>query len=85
VLLAYSTISQIGYMSLPGSRGWSAAIFHFMIMPFSRRCSFLLPGRLIMVLHHEHDMFQMGGLKNKIPVIYWTFLIGAASLAAYHL
>jgi NADH-quinone oxidoreductase subunit L len=82
-VLAYSTISQIGYMFLAmGVGAWSAAIFHFMIHAFFKALLFLAAGAVIMTLHHEHDMFRMGGLKNKLPVIYWTFLIGAASLAA---
>ncbi len=82
-VLAYSTISQIGYMFLAmGVGAWSAAIFHFMIHAFFKALLFLAAGAIIMALHHEHDMFRMGGLKNKLPVIYWTFLIGAASLAA---
>ena len=82
-VLAYSTISQIGYMFLAmGVGAWSAAIFHFMIHAFFKALLFLAAGAIIMALHHEHDMFRMGGLKNKMPVIYWTFLIGAASLAA---
>jgi NADH-quinone oxidoreductase subunit L len=82
-VLAYSTISQIGYMFLAlGIGAWSAAIFHFMIHAFFKALLFLGAGAVIMVLHHEHDMFKMGGLKNKLPIIYWTFLIGSASLAA---
>ena len=82
-VLAYSTISQIGYMFLAlGVGAWSAGIFHFMIHAFFKALLFLAAGAVIMVLHHEHDMFKMGGLKNKLPVIYWTFLIGASSLAA---
>jgi NADH-quinone oxidoreductase subunit L len=82
-VLAYSTISQIGYMFLAlGVGAWSAAIFHFMIHAFFKALLFLGAGAVIMLLHHEHDMFKMGGLKNKIPVVYWTFLIGSASLAA---
>lgn len=82
-VLAYSTISQIGYMFLAlGVGAWSSAIFHFMIHAFFKALLFLGAGAVIMVLHHEHDMFRMGGLKNKLPVIYWTFLIGSASLAA---
>jgi NADH-quinone oxidoreductase subunit L len=85
-VLAYSTISQIGYMFLAlGIGAWSSAIFHFMIHAFFKALLFLAAGAVIMVLHHEHDMFKMGGLKNKLPVIYWTFLIGAASLAAFPL
>lgn len=82
-VLAYSTISQIGYMFLAlGIGAWSSAIFHFMIHAFFKALLFLAAGAVIYVLHHEQDMFKMGGLKNRIPVIYWTFLIGAASLAA---
>lgn len=82
-VLAYSTISQIGYMFLAlGVGAWSSAIFHFMIHAFFKALLFLAAGAVIMALHHEHDMFKMGGLKKKLPVIYWTFLIGAASLAA---
>ena len=65
-----------------GVGAWSAAIFHFMIHAFFKALFFLGAGAVIMLLHHEHDMFKMGGLKNKLPVIYWTFLIGSASLAA---
>jgi NADH-quinone oxidoreductase subunit L len=65
-----------------GIGAWSASIFHFMIHAFFKALLFLAAGVVIMCLHHEHDMFKMGGLKNKLPIIYWTFLIGAASLAA---
>jgi NADH-quinone oxidoreductase subunit L len=82
-VLAYSTISQIGYMFLAlGVGAWSAGIFHFMIHAFFKALLFLGAGAVIMVLHHEHNMFKMGGLRKKLPVIYWTFLIGSASLAA---
>ncbi len=82
-VLAYSTISQIGYMFLAlGVGAWSSAIFHFMIHAFFKALLFLAAGAVIMALHHEHDMFKMGGLRKKLPVIYFTFLIGAASLAA---
>ena len=82
-VLAYSTISQIGYMFLAlGVGAWSSAIFHFMIHAFFKALLFLAAGAVIMALHHEHDMFKMGGLRKKLSVIYWTFLIGAASLAA---
>jgi NADH-quinone oxidoreductase subunit L len=65
-----------------GVGAYSAAIFHFMIHAFFKALLFLGAGAVITALHHEHDMFKMGGLKNKLPVVYWTFLIGAASLAA---
>lgn len=65
-----------------GVGAWSAAIFHFMIHAFFKALLFLGAGAVIMILHHEHNMFKMGGLKDKVPVIFWTFLIGSASLAA---
>ncbi len=81
--LAYSTISQIGYMFLAlGIGAWSAAIFHFMTHAFFKALLFLAAGAIIVALHHEHDMFKMGGLRKKLPLIFWTFLAGAASLAA---
>ncbi len=82
-VLAYSTMSQIGYMFLAlGLGAWSAAIFHFMIHAFFKALLFLAAGAVIEALHHEHNMFKMGGLRKKLPVVFWTFLIGAASLAA---
>jgi NADH-quinone oxidoreductase subunit L len=82
-ILAYSTISQIGYMFLAlGVGAWSAAIFHFFTHAFFKALLFLAAGAVIESLHHEHNIFKMGGLKNRMPVIYYTFLAGAASLAA---
>ncbi len=82
-VLAYSTISQIGYMFLAlGVGAWSAAVFHFMTHAFFKALLFLAAGVVILCLHHEHDMFKMGGLRKKLPVTFWTFLIGSASLAA---
>ncbi len=82
-VLAYSTISQIGYMFLAlGVGAWSAAIFHFMIHAFFKALLFLAAGAVIMAMHHEHNMFKMGGLRKLLPVTYWTFLAGSASLAA---
>ena len=82
-VLAYSTISQIGYMFLAlGVGAWSAAVFHFMIHAFFKALLFLGAGVLILGLHHEHDMFKMGGLRKAFPVTFWTYLIGSASLAA---
>ncbi|HEY1024928.1 MAG TPA: NADH-quinone oxidoreductase subunit L [Sphingobacteriaceae bacterium] len=82
-VLAYSTISQIGYMFLAlGVGAWASAIFHFMTHAFFKALLFLAAGAIIEALHHEHSMLKMGGLKNRLPVIFWTFLIGSASLAA---
>jgi NADH-quinone oxidoreductase subunit L len=82
-VLAYSTISQIGYMFLAlGVGAWSAAIFHFMTHAFFKALLFLGAGVIIHGLNHEHNMFKMGGLRKQIPLTFWTFLIGASSLAA---
>jgi NADH-quinone oxidoreductase subunit L len=82
-VLAYSTISQIGYMFLAlGVGAWSAGIFHFMVHAFFKALLFLAGGAVILVLNEEHDIFKMGGLRKKLPVVFWTFLIGSASLAA---
>jgi NADH-quinone oxidoreductase subunit L len=82
-VLAYSTISQIGYMFLAlGVGAWSAAIFHFMTHAFFKSLLFLGAGVVIMALHHEHDMRKMGGLRKELPGTFGAFLIGAASLAA---
>jgi NADH-quinone oxidoreductase subunit L len=82
-VLAYSTISQIGYMFLAlGVGAWSAAIFHFMIHAFFKALLFLAAGSVILLVHEEHDMFKMGGLRKKLPVIFITFIIGGASLCA---
>ncbi len=82
-VLAYSTISQIGYMFLAlGVGAWSAAMFHFMTHAFFKALLFLGAGVVIHVLHEEHDMFKMGGLRKPLPVTFWTFLIGSASLSA---
>ena len=82
-VLAYSTISQIGYMFLAlGVGAWSAAIFHFMTHAFFKALLFLGAGIVINALHDEHNMFKMGGLRTQVPVTFWTFLIGASSLSA---
>jgi NADH-quinone oxidoreductase subunit L len=82
-VLAYSTISQLGYMFLAlGVGAWSAAIFHLVTHAFFKALLFLGAGAVILAQHHEQDMFKMGGLKDKVPVTFWTFLIGAASLSA---
>jgi NADH-quinone oxidoreductase subunit L len=65
-----------------GVGAWSAGIFHFMIHAFFKALLFLAAGAVILALHHEQNMFNMGGLRKKLPVIFWTFLIGSASLAA---
>ena len=82
-VLAYSTISQIGYMFLAlGVGAWTAAMFHFMTHAFFKALLFLAAGAVIHALADEHEMHRMGGLRTRLPVVFWTFLAGAASLAA---
>ncbi len=82
-ILAYSTMSQIGYMFLAlGAGAYSAAIFHLMTHAFFKALLFMAAGSVILALHHEQDIFRMGGLRRKLPVAFWSFLIGSAALAA---
>ena len=81
-VLAYSTISQIGYMFLAlGVGAWSAAIFHLMTHAFFKALLFLVAGIVIQALHHEHDLFKMGGLRKDLPYAFWGFVIGGSALA----
>ncbi len=82
-VLAYSTISQIGYMFLAlGVGAWSAAIFHFVTHAFFKALLFLGAGMVIISVDNEHDMFKIGGLRSQLPAVFWTFLVGACSLSA---
>jgi len=81
-VLAYSTISQIGYMFLAlGVGAWSAAIFHLVTHAFFKALLFLAAGVVIQALDHEHDIHRMGGLAPALPVTFWTFTVGAAALS----
>jgi len=81
-VLAYSTVSQIGYMFLAlGLGAWSAAMFHFMTHAFFKALLFLAAGAVIEALHHEQDMFRMGGLRRELPFTFWAFVIGGSALA----
>jgi NADH-quinone oxidoreductase subunit L len=80
--LAYSTMSQIGYMFLAlGVGAWQAAMFHFMTHAFFKALLFLCAGVIINALNQEHDIFRMGGLRKEMPLAFWTFLIAGCSLA----
>jgi NADH-quinone oxidoreductase subunit L len=82
-ILAYSTISQIGYMFLAlGVGAWASGIFHLMTHAFFKALLFLGAGAVIYSLHHEHNIFKMGGLRTRLPVAFWSFMIGSAALAA---
>lgn len=81
-VLAYSTMSQVGYMFLAlGAGAWTMAIFHFMTHAFFKALLFLAAGVVVMGLGHERDIFKMGGLRRQMPVAFWTFLAGALSLS----
>ena len=82
-ILAYSTISQIGYMFLAlGVGAWSAAIFHLLTHAFFKALLFLAAGAVIFCFHHEHNIFKMGGLRKPMPLTFWSFMIGCAALSA---
>jgi NADH-quinone oxidoreductase subunit L len=81
-VLAYSTISQYGYMMLAlGGGGYVAATFHLMTHAFFKALLFLGAGSVIIAMHHNENMWDMGGLKDEMPVTYWTFLAGSLALA----
>ena len=82
-ILAYSTISQLGYMFLAlGIQAWEAGVMHMMTHAFFKALLFLAAGAVIECLHHEQDIRRMGGLRQRLPVPFWSFLIGSAALAA---
>ncbi len=82
-ILAYSTMSQIGYMFLAlGVGAWGGAVFHLMTHAFFKALLFLSAGSVIIACHHEQNIFKMGGLRKSIPLVYAAFLIGGSALAA---
>ena len=82
-ILAYSTMSQIGYMFLAlGVGAWEGAIFHLMTHAFFKALLFLASGAVIVACHHEQNIFKMGGLWKKLPLAYTSFIVGGAALAA---
>ena len=81
-VVAYSTLSQLGYMTAAlGASAYSAAMFHLMTHAFFKALLFLAAGSVIIALHHEQDMRRMGGLKRYMPITYWTLIIGAIASA----
>jgi NADH-quinone oxidoreductase subunit L len=81
-VLAYSTVSQLGYMFLAmGVGAYAAGIFHLYTHAFFKALLFLGSGAVIHALAGEQDLRRMGGLKNELPITYWTFLIGALAIA----
>jgi NADH-quinone oxidoreductase subunit L len=82
-ILAYSTMSQIGYMFLAlGVGAWDGAIFHLMTHAFFKALLFLASGAVILGCHHEQNIFKMGGLWKKLPLAYASFIVGGAALSA---
>ena len=82
-ILAYSTMSQIGYMFLAlGVGAWQGAIFHLMTHAFFKALLFLSSGAVILSVHHEQNIFKMGGLRKKIPLVFWCYIVGGGALAA---
>lgn len=80
-VVAYSTLSQLGYMTVAlGVSAYSAAVFHLMTHAFFKALLFLAAGAVIMAMHHDQDIRRMGGLKKYLPTIYWTSLIGSLAL-----
>ncbi len=81
-VLAYSTVSQIGYMFLAcGVGAYTAAIFHLVTHAFFKACLFLGSGSVIHGMHHEQDIRKMGGLKDHFPITYVTFLVSTIAIA----
>ena len=81
-VVAYSTLSQLGYMTVAlGASAYAAGMFHLVTHAFFKALLFLGAGSVIIALHHQQDMRRMGGLKKYMPVTYWTMLIGAVASA----
>lgn len=85
-VVAYSTMSQLGYMIMAcGLGGYVEGIYHLLTHGAFKALLFLGCGSVIIALHHEQDMRRMGGLKDKLPITYWTFVIGSLALAGFPL
>jgi NADH-quinone oxidoreductase subunit L len=83
-VVAYSTLSQLGYMTVAlGASAYSAAVFHLMTHAFFKALLFLAAGSVIIAMHHEQDMRKMGGLKKYMPITYITSLIGSLALIGF--
>ena len=83
-VLAYSTVSQLGYMFLGcGVAAYSAAIFHLMTHAFFKALLFLAAGSVIHALGGEQDMRRMGGLRKKIPITFWTMTMGVFAISGF--
>lgn len=83
-ILAYSTISQVGYMFLAlGAQDLAGSMFHLITHAFFKALLFLAAGCIIQALHEEHDIFLMEGLRRKLPLVFWFFMAGVLCLGAF--
>lgn len=83
-VVAYSTLSQLGYMMVAmGAGAYSVGIFHLLTHACFKALLFLGAGSVIIGMHHEQDMQKMGGLRSKMPITFWTYLIGSLALCAF--
>ncbi len=83
-VVAYSTVSQLGYMMMAcGLGAFTAGMYHLLTHGAFKALLFLCCGSVIIALHHEQDMRRMGGLKSKLPVTYWTMVVGSLALAGF--
>ena len=83
-VVAYSTLSQLGYMTVAlGASAYAASIFHLMTHAFFKALLFLGAGSVIIAMHHEQDMRHMGGLRRYLPITYWTSLVGSLALIGF--
>ena len=83
-VVAYSTLSQLGYMTVAlGASAYAGAIFHLMTHAFFKALLFLAAGSVIIAMHHDQDIRNMGGLKKYMPITYWTMLIGSLALIGF--
>ncbi len=83
-VIAYSTLSQLGYMTAAlGASAFAAGIFHLVTHAFFKALLFLAAGSVILGMHHEQDMRKMGGLRRYMPITYITFLVGSLALVAF--
>jgi len=83
-VVAYSTLSQLGYMTVAlGASAYAAGLFHLMTHAFFKALLFLGAGSAIIAMHHDQDIRHMGGLKKYMPITYWTMLLGSLALIGF--
>ncbi len=85
-IIAYSTCSQLGYMFVAmGVGAYSVGMFHLFTHAFFKALLFLGSGSVIIAMHHEQDIWRMGGLRSKLPITYWTMFVGTLALTGFPL